>query len=336
MVSLTGKAQIHTTTIENDFLDLYLAKASGENIKVFLMLLRLLQSGTNPEAALLAEKLDMTEGAVNRALDYWREEGLISEEKDEKAKKAFTAAKEADSKPFKEKTLPAKQSLSSTQLKEMQKDEQFRELIYVSEMYLNHPITNMELNSLVYIYDQLKLPKDLIIYLIEYCISNHKTSFRYMEAVAINWHEKGITTIAQAKNASSSYQKDYYTIMKAMGLNSNPAPSQIEFMEQWIYQEGYSMSLILEACKRTITQTGKASFPYANGILSSWKKSNLHSLTEIEAADRQFEAEKAAKNKQDEKKPKQTDKKQKVLHNFSQRSYDFDALEQRYIEKINQ
>lgn len=322
-ISLSNQAKLHTTTIDNSFIDHYLLKASGENIKVMIMLMRLMQSGLDISTKELAKRLDMTEGAVNRALTFWEQEGIIEgESKSEPEKVAKTS-------------VPEKKSLSSSQLKNKHTDENFRHLTYLAEMYLKHPMTNAELNSLCYIYDTLKLPVDLIEYLIEYCVSNHKTSFRYIEKVAISWHEKGILTPAQAKANSAAYQKEYYQIMKTMGLTGVPTPAQIEFMERWLYKDAHSMNLILEACKRSVISTGKGSFQYANSILDSWKSNGIRTLHDVKASDERFAASKAGRQAAHTPKS-QPAKASSQIHNFNERSYNYDELEQLYIEKINQ
>ncbi|MCQ2491506.1 MAG: DnaD domain protein [Lachnospiraceae bacterium] len=325
--TLSKPYQLHITCIDNAFIDQYFAKASGEQLKVMIMLMRLIQGDESFSTETLAKKLDMTEGAVNRALKYWQEEGLL---KEEDTKETAASVSQNLSKP----DTPEKKLLSSAQLKKKDEDKQFMDLKYIAEMYFNHPMTAAELNSLSYIYDTLKLPVDLIEYLIEYCVSNHKTSWRYIEKVAISWHEQNITTPAQAKSAAASYQKEYYQILKAMGLSGKPTPAQIEYMERWLYKDAMSMNLILEACRRTTLQTGDASFPYAASILESWKKNNIRTLTDVAAADQRFAASKntASENASMRVSPKVA----KQIHNFNERSYNFDELEQRYIEQINQ
>ncbi len=315
-IQISDKINPSATTISNEFIDTYMAKANGEYVKVFLMLLRFLQGGEKPSGRLIAERLDMTERAVMRALAYWEKEGLIRSQADEKQ----TAATGSSN-----RKIPEKTALTPADLREKQSDKDFSHLKYVTEVYLGHPMTNPELTSLCYIYDELKLPVDMIEYLIEYCVSNHKTSLRYMEKVAIDWHKRGVRTLQQAKAQAAAFHKDYYTIMKAMGLKNDPAPAQIEFMDQWLYKDGYSINLILEACKRTITAIGKPSFPYTAKILASWKNAGIRTPKDVEAHDKQQKAYPSASAAKTNKKP-----------NFQQRTYDFDALTQRYIEKINQ
>ncbi|MDO4169660.1 MAG: DnaD domain protein [Lachnospiraceae bacterium] len=321
-ISLSNKVKLDTTTISNQFIDTYMAKTNGEYIKVFLMLLRLLQGGENPSADMIAKRLDMTERAVLRALFYWEKEGLLFTENHTNGDVAATKETKAQ-----KDQVPVKSMLTPADLKQKQTDTNFSHLKYITEMYLGHPMTNTEINSLSYIYDDLKLPMDLIEYLIEYCVSNHKSNLRYMEKVAIDWHKKGIKTPQQAKSQSASYSKDYYSIMHAMGLKNQPAPAQIEFMEKWLYTDAHSLNLILEACRRTITAIGKPSFPYASKILDSWKKAGIRSVRELTTYDSKHAVPKTS---MPPKQPKKTN-----IHNFHERSYDFDELEQRYIQKIN-
>lgn len=321
-ISLSSKIEPDTTTVSNQFIDTYMAKANGEYIKVFFMILRLLQGGKEPLPELIADRLEMTERDVMRALSYWEREGvLLSDTQSETAAAVEPVAQTAV------RQLPEKSMLTPADIKKKQKDEGFSHLKYITEMYLGHPMTNPEINSLSYIYDALKLPVELIEYLVEYCVSNHKNSLRYMEKVAIDWHQKGIKTLQEAKSQSLSYGKDYYTIMKAMGLNNQPAPAQIEFMEKWLHKDGFSLNVILEACRRTITSIGKPSFPYTGKILDAWKKAGIKSVNEIASYEKNHSAARTMPGTQKQK-PK--------VHNFQERAYDFDALEQRYIQKINQ
>ena len=39
----------------------------------------------------------------------------------------------------------------------------------------------------------------------EYCVQNGHISVRYMETVAMSWHEKGIRTALEAKDYCASY-----------------------------------------------------------------------------------------------------------------------------------
>ncbi len=61
------------------------------------------------------------------------------------------------------------------------------------------------MESVYYISEQLHFSDALIDYLLQYCIDRGKKDFRYIQKVAVNWAEHGITTPKQAERAVSSF-----------------------------------------------------------------------------------------------------------------------------------
>jgi len=202
-----------------------------------------------------------------------------------------------------------------------------KELFFVAEQYFGRPLSATEQNDFVYYYHTLGFSTDLIVYLLEYCITKDTTSRHYMRKVAEGWVKSGIKTVQDAKKESGCYNKNYYTIMKAFGLkNRAPAPSEQEFMARWIHEYGFSMEIILEACRRTIDQTHEPNFQYADKILTQWQESGVHSMKDVEEADRRWEqAQAAKKSSQGRARAGQANR----FNNFTQRSYNYDKLEKR-------
>lgn len=289
------------------------------------------------EKASIEKKAEQEENSLPAADIHSLEKQISSPSKvelanAEKPKEASIA--DGSSNEVSTRKVPIKMELSPLDLDDKFNDEDFCHLKYIAEMYLGHPMTGAELNSLSYIYDDLKMQKDLVEYLIEYCVSNHKPSLRYMEKVAIDWHQKDIHTLAEAKSQATTFGKDYYRIMKALGLHNQPAPSQIEIMDQWLHEDGFSINLILEACKRTINAIGKPSFPYVSKILERWKEDGIHTLQEVQEAEKTHSAISSTSKQLREQSQISTRKTNQP--NFQQRSYDFDALTAKFIKKINQ
>ena len=142
-------------------------------------------------------------------------------------------------------------------------------LIYICEQYLGKTLTPTDTRKILFFYDELKMSVDLIDFLIQYCVGRGHKSMRYIETVAMAWSKEGITTVEMAKDSTSRYGRDYFTILKAMGIaNRNPVDSEIVMMDTWLKDYGFSMDMIQEACSRTIMQTGQPSFQYAHKILT--------------------------------------------------------------------
>lgn len=82
-LTLKNKNQSNATIISNNFIDHYMVKASGEFVKVYLILLRYIN---DPCARLtistIADCLNDTERDILRAFSFWEKEGLLHLERD--------------------------------------------------------------------------------------------------------------------------------------------------------------------------------------------------------------------------------------------------------------
>lgn len=78
MVLLSGM-RAGQTMVPNAFIDRYLPSGNGEYVKVYLMLLRLMEDRSQEVSVTsLADRLDHTEKDVLRALAYWERQSLLS------------------------------------------------------------------------------------------------------------------------------------------------------------------------------------------------------------------------------------------------------------------
>ncbi len=201
-------------------------------------------------------------------------------------------------------------------------------MIYIAQKYMNKVFTQRECQIFAYLYGELGLPAELLEYLVEYCVQNGHVSIRYMETVALNWHQKRLVTVEEAKAYSASFNKDSFAVMKAFGLNNRrPADTEKRFIETWFGAYGFSREVVLEACNRTIEATHTPSFAYANKILSVWKKAGVKNLSDVEDLD-------MIRQKQEKEKGEEKKKKSKAVnhfHNFEQSSTSYDSL---MMEKV--
>ena len=82
------------------------------------------------------------------------------------------------------------------------------QLLFVIEQYIGKPLAPNEVESVYYISEQLHFSDALIDYLLQYCIDRGKKDFRYIQKVAVNWAEHGITTPKQAERAASGINRN--------------------------------------------------------------------------------------------------------------------------------
>lgn len=230
-------------------------------------------------------------------------------------------------------SVPSKAILPPTILESQIEDAGLSQLVYMADMYLGKPLSQTDLNTLFYFHDQLHFSVELIEFLIEHCVSNGKNSMRYMETVAISWYEKHITTVKEAKAQIQSRNKNYYSVMRALGItNRSPIPSEEELIKKWFHAYNFELAIVLEACKRTIQKTHQPSFAYADKILSSWYTSKVQSLDDIKALDEEHQLANPVYTKKAS--DSSASNANNRFHNFNQRNYDFDSLEQQLDQQL--
>ena len=219
----------------------------------------------------------------------------------------------------------AKPSYSADQLRSFKDKSNTSQLLFVAQEYIGHPLTVSEMKSILYFSDCLHFSDDLIDYLIQYCVDRGKRDFKYIEKVALNWAQSGITTPKQAEKFAAKYDKSVYTIMKELGKNSSPTTKELEYINRWIKEYGFSTDIITEACERTVLATDSHRFEYAEGILSSWKKENVHRKSDIQRIDELYQKRRQQKAS--------TPSSGNRFNQFSPTNYDFSELEAKLLSK---
>lgn len=118
-------------------------------------------------------------------------------------------------------------------------NESVAELFFIAERYLGRTLSATDINTLLYFYDVLGFSTELIVYLIESCVSNNHTSIRYIEKVALGWADQHITTVEEASRVPGSWQM-YYAVMNAFGITGRKLVStEIAYISRWTNEYGF-------------------------------------------------------------------------------------------------
>ncbi len=352
-----------STVVSNLFIDEYMKDANDAQIKVYLYLLRVMNSNRTTSISDIADLFNHTEKDILRALSYWEKHHLLSLEYDssknivgihmeEPSMKESHAsslapvvsiiprgATEAVSdevsapeavvsghSPATEAVVPAKPSYSLDEIKTFKEKASTGQLIFIMEQYLQRPLSVSDINTVLFLSDKLHFSDDLIDYLIQYCVDRGKKDFHYIEKVAMNWAQCGITTPQEAECHVHKYDKTTYAIMNALGKRNTPTPKEVEFITRWTDEYGFETDVIFEACERTVLATENHRFEYADKILSSWKNAQVHHKADIQKIDELYQKKKSATAFG---KPAANNK----FNQFKQHDYDFDAIERAILSK---
>lgn len=358
-IKLYGGEAFSFTCIPNTFIDYYMTGANGEFVKIYLYLMRFMNASNGTiSVSSLADTFEHTEADILRALRYWEKAGLLAlaydnekqlcgirlinptvsapEEKEPTAENEtlFEQPSETETPSqanhAEEADVSGKDIYTAEQVENFQDNEAVQEILFITENYLGRTLNSTDIRTILYWYDGLGFSTDLIEYLIETCISNGHTSLRYMEKIALSWADSKITSVAEARNEHTMHSQDVYAVMKAFGISGrNLISSEIAFIRKWTGEYAFSMDIIKEACRRTVTATGKASFEYADTILTSWHKNSVHNLNDIVKLDAAHQKSRSAAKAKDTAAHAASSGNR--FNNFPQRSYNYEQLEKQLL-----
>lgn len=334
------------TLLSNQFIDNYMEDANEAQLQVYLYLLRMIHANLPFTVEDIVNKFKHSEKEVLRALKYWELQKLISLDFDDNknlvgihlntiptqasvptpipvqtptsAQASVEHQKEPDEP---ERSSFIKPAYTADQLKKFKEQGNTAQLLFIAQAYVGKPLSVNDIKTIYFMQDVLHFSDDLIDYLIQYCVERGKKDFRYMEKVAINWAEEGITSPKEAQTVSSRYDRSVYSVMNALGKSGNPTNKELEYINRWNKEYGFTNDVIIEACERTVLATDKHRFEYADKILSSWKQENVHHKADIISLDNHYQ-------KQRNTAPKQSTNR---FNQFSQNTYDFEALEKELL-----
>ena len=354
-ISLYAEGISGVTIVPNFFIDQYMPSANGAYVKVFLYLLRCFKSDC-PEVTIssIADHLDNTEKDIIRALSYWEKQNLLTLGRN--AQKEITSIhlndlnvipnhtaipEDIDSEldeiaiSIHTGTKPAvRQSYPAEKITELTSNDEIKWAMHIVEIYLDRPLKPMDIQLILYLYEELHFSAELIMYLYEYCVSKNKKSASYIEAVALTWAEEGIDTEEKAKEATTVYNEHFNAVNKAFGMNRAPGQIERQYITKWVEVFSFSDDIIIEACNRTILRTQKPDFKYTDRILETWFKKGVKSKKDIAVLDDEFSQR--SKNFTDVKITPMVKPGTNKFNQFPQRTYtakDYAELERKLLNK---
>ena len=329
VLSCTGYIQ-QNTVISNAFIEHFMLDANGSYVKVYLYLSKCIQSGgIDISIPFLADKTDSTERDIIRALQHWEKKGLIKITLDNVTEQissiqmlnpddVYQATKSASyiddtaediastsqipfSSKEKESDSVNSVSVSAEQRKALAANQDFQFALQAIQSFLERPFKSNEIELISYLYGTLHFSSELLIHLYDYCISLGKSNSNYIQAVALSWHEQGVKSPEDAKKVTTDYNTAYTAISKALGLGRPLAIIEKQFVERWQKEWMIDLSVIIEACNRTMLKIQKADFKYIEGILDNWHKSGIKTLLDVEKADEIYAKHKSEKSNNSQK-----------------------------------
>ena len=291
--------------------DHHLKLASGTQIKVLLYLLAYPDVGIREDN--IASEIGITKEDVSDALLYWTDAGILANSGCEyfpsDAPHSLPASvspslsrmpETAKSEPSSLSTPEARAALSSEThfppkviAGAVNNDDAVRCLFETYERLAGRPPKHSEQQTLMILVEEIGLPCDVTLMLVEYCFNIGKATPAYMKTVASEWIESGIDTFQKAEERILLLQERFKAetrLHRLLGMTVPFSSKQKQTISEWA-ELGISDELIEEAYDIMLTNTGKLSFPYMDKILRKWHSEGITSPEQLE---KQKNAETAA------------------------------------------
>lgn len=274
--------------------DEHLRIASANQIKVLLFLLR--NNDKNFTYKELGDTLRIHEEDVKDCVSFWVDRGVLVEQDgelapDNRVVESKTVTEDQPEKPKPKVTVsrPAKPD-TITAAQRVASDEELKFALGEVESALSKPLSSGNISTLVMLYDTCGLPAEVIVMLVNYCVSVGKGNMRAIETIGIRWADDGINSVEAAENKikqSIQADKNWARISSVFGLKNvgSPTVKQLEFAERWIDEWHFSDDMLREAYEICVNTKGEMKLSYINGILSKWYKSGVFTVADIKKND---------------------------------------------------
>lgn len=318
--------------------DKYLKLASEYQLKALLFLLG---KGGAASSAEIAKKLGITGADAENIMDFWVAEGILVQNSGKVSGEAIREAVQTEPaqnsvSPLVENPAPAgNQALKNEQTaekaqKQAAKSEfkisppvltpaeidkigsespEIANLLNEAQVAFGHTLSHCEMEMTVNLVSFYGMLPEVVLMLIAYCKGAKEAGRRigsaYLYAIAKNWLEQGITTVAdaearlcEAENAGTFWHR----IREAGGfVSKSPTEKQLDMIMEW--RKNHSDELILHAASEMREAIDKPNLKYMNTMLLRWKKAGITTVAQAQADSENYQKQKenrAAKAKSGE------------------------------------
>lgn len=299
--------------------------SDGVKLKVLLYVLRNSDKPLDNEEISKATGVNVTD--IPEALDYWVSIGIFKKsdnvykpvEEENNSETEIKVTKKETVEQISKEVETAKKHFTVTKpqkpdyvftAQRLAVDEELKILVGEVQSVLGKVLSNSDISTLLMLKDTCGLPLDVILMLIQYCVSVDKGNMRNIEKMGIKWADDGVYSVEAADNKIRQIKqtsKNFSIISSVFGLVNvgSPTKKQLEYGNKWIEEWKFSPEMLREAYERCVDTKGEMKFNYIDGILKKWNSLNIKSREAL------LDFESKAKSKDTSKKA----------------SYDIDELE---------
>lgn len=267
-------------SMDNFTADKLIAAHDGD---VALLYIYLLRTGSG-ELESAARDLCRTLGEISAAYEKLQRMGLLSG-----GSSVPATEKEPPRHPEPAEELPEYET--EDLVRRSKEDAGFAAVVQEAQKVLGHVLSSSDLKRLFGIYDYLALPPEVILMLLNHCVStsrNRRPSMRYIEKQAYIWANREILSLEQAEEYirhSRERQEDIGRAKAALNIQGRElTATEGKYLASWL-DMGFGEDCLAIAYDRTVTNTGSLKWGYMNKILLSWHEKGIHTPVEVQEKD---------------------------------------------------
>ena len=297
-----------TTEIPDIFLSNNIGMVPGDYLKIYLYLVYLSKYNMDININDLSKKLALSINVMNEGMKYLEKEGYILR------KPTGFVIVDLQEKTLHELYILKMQSSQEKIEKNAQNKQRIKLVEYLNNKYFQGIMGPTWYTDIDTWMDKYGFDEQVMINLFDYCYSKSALHKNYVQVVAESWGLNKVKNLDDLENyyrEQEKLMKMKKDIAKKLGRRSGLTQYEEAYIETWINEYKYDMSIIEIALKQT-TSRANASFEYINNIIKDWNERNLRTPAQVS----QFLEERKQKNKKTKEINKQVKK-----ENFEQREY---------------
>ena len=296
------------TEIPDIFLSEYIGAMPGDYLKIYLYINFLSKYNGEININDLSKKLAISINAINEGMKYLEKEGFILRKPTgflitDLQEKTLNDLYTLKIKTSQEKVIQKKKNKKRIKLMEYLNNKYFQGIM--------GPVWYTDIDTWM---DKYGFDEQVIINLFDYCYSKSALHKNYVQVVAESWGLNKVKTLDDLEKyyiEQEKLMKMKKEIAKKLGRRSGLTQYEEAYIETWVNEYKYDMSIIEIALKKT-TSRANASFEYINNIIKDWNDRNLRTPAQVS----QFLEQRKQQNKTTKEIKKQVKK-----ESFEQREY---------------
>lgn len=275
--------------VPSEVVDDYIRLAGSVQIKVLLWLMRHSADEKNIEE--MSKDLGVSVPDCNDALTFWKETGILISCNAESVVVNQETVKE-EKRPVEDKKILPEIEVVKPTVEQIvargDESEEVRFLFNEAQLRLGKTIGHDGQAVLLMMHDAYGLPVEVIVTIIEYCVSVGKTSTSYIAKIGKDWGEREIDTLEKADeviNELKASDEMWGEFRLRTGISTpRPTSAQMKYLNRWKNEYGFSMDMIFLAYEETANNIQKMSFPYMDKVLKNWFEEGLKTPQDVAKA----------------------------------------------------